>query len=246
MIRVRSGSRLGGETKRLGIGDCGFGVFRRRFLSTVSLIMALGGGEESTKLKLYSNWRSYYSSRVRIALDLKGLDYKYIGVNLLKGEHKSPDVPHPKITDDNDKFPFLDPGEGKPWSVNSANLWHFYINRSYLKGATQEEKMDFYVKTAAQVIGSEEEAKDRMRMITRDCSLDGFGLESCMIGAYKIAGGGGNNNNLSSNSSGSYCEELVPQENFLAACNREMLARGTKLLKRTRKVHVTGDNKNII
>ncbi|KAL3615523.1 Glutathione S-transferase zeta-1 [Castilleja foliolosa] len=224
-MRVRSGSRLGGETKRLGIGDCGFGVFRRRFLSTVSLIMALGGGEESTKLKLYSNWRSYYSSRVRIALDLKGLDYKYIGVNLLKGEHKSP---------------------GKPWSVNSANLWHFYINRSYLKGATQEEKMDFYVKTAAQVIGSEEEAKDRMRMITRDCSLDGFGLEICITGAYKIAGGGGNNNNLSSNSSGSYCEELVPRENFLSACNREMLARGTKLLKRTRKVHVTDDNKNII
>ncbi|KAL3628434.1 hypothetical protein CASFOL_027480 [Castilleja foliolosa] len=48
-------------------------------------------------------------------------------------------------------------------------------------------------------------------------------------------GGGGNNNNSSSNSSGSYCEELVPEENFLAACNQEMLARGTELLKRTRK-----------
>ncbi|KAL3644905.1 hypothetical protein CASFOL_010085 [Castilleja foliolosa] len=55
-------------------------------------------------------------------------------------------------------------------------------------------------------------------------------------------GGGGNNNksnnnnnnNSSSNSSGSYCEELVPEENFLAACNQEMLARGTELLKRTR------------
>lgn len=43
-----------------------------------------------------------------------------------------------------------------------------------------------------------------------------------------------NNNNCSSNSSGSYCEELVPEENFLAACNQEMLARGTELLKRTR------------
>ncbi|KAL3632039.1 hypothetical protein CASFOL_025023 [Castilleja foliolosa] len=46
---------------------------------------------------------------------------------------------------------------------------------------------------------------------------------------------GGNNNNSSSNSSGSYCEELVSEENFLAACNQEMLARGTQLLKRTRK-----------
>lgn len=37
------------------------------------------------------------------------------------------------------------------------------------------------------------------------------------------------------NNSGSYCEELVPEENFLAACNQEMLARGGELLKRTRK-----------
>ncbi|KAI3449678.1 hypothetical protein Pfo_006343 [Paulownia fortunei] len=45
----------------------------------------------------------------------------------------------------------------------------------------------------------------------------------------------GTGNNSSSNSSGSYCEELVPEENFLAACNQEMLARGSELLKRTRK-----------
>lgn len=45
----------------------------------------------------------------------------------------------------------------------------------------------------------------------------------------------GNGNNSSSNNSGSYCEELVPEENFLAACNQEMLARGGELLKRTRK-----------
>ncbi|KAL6505160.1 hypothetical protein OROGR_024977 [Orobanche gracilis] len=43
------------------------------------------------------------------------------------------------------------------------------------------------------------------------------------------------NNNGSSNSSGGFCEELLPEENFLAACNQEMLARGTELLKRTRK-----------
>lgn len=30
----------------------------------------------------------------------------------------------------------------------------------------------------------------------------------------------GNNTNSSSNNSGSYCEELVPEENFLAACSR--------------------------
>ncbi|KAL6531544.1 Glutathione S-transferase zeta-1 [Orobanche minor] len=53
--------------------------------------MANGGGEESKKLKLYSYWRSSCSCRVRIALNLKGLDYEYIAVNLLKGEQKSPE-----------------------------------------------------------------------------------------------------------------------------------------------------------
>lgn len=43
----------------------------------------------SKKLKLYSHWRSSCSCRVRIALKLKGLDYDYIAINLLKGEQKS-------------------------------------------------------------------------------------------------------------------------------------------------------------
>ncbi|KAL3652996.1 hypothetical protein CASFOL_002677 [Castilleja foliolosa] len=98
-----------------------------------------------------------------------------------------PPPPHPKITDD--KFSFLDAVEGKSWPANRGypiNLYQFYIKRSLLKGATQEEKMNFYIKTAAQVIGSEEEAKDRIRMITYDCSLDGFGLEISTDVAYKI------------------------------------------------------------
>lgn len=54
----------------------------------------------------------------------------------------------------------------------------------------------------------------------------------------------GNGNNSSSNNSGSYCEELVPEENFLAACNQEMLARGGELLKRTRKGIIKTHNNN--
>ncbi|KAK4424466.1 Glutathione S-transferase zeta class [Sesamum alatum] len=53
--------------------------------------MASGGGEASKKLKLYSYWRSSCSCRVRIALNLKGLDYEYIAINLLKGENKTPE-----------------------------------------------------------------------------------------------------------------------------------------------------------
>ncbi|XVE65955.1 hypothetical protein DITRI_Ditri08aG0041900 [Diplodiscus trichospermus] len=45
--------------------------------------------------------------------------------------------------------------------------------------------------------------------------------------------GGGNGSNGSSN--GSFSGELVPEENFLGICSRELLARGCELLKRTRK-----------
>ncbi|WOK99430.1 hypothetical protein Cni_G08142 [Canna indica] len=56
-------------------------------------------------------------------------------------------------------------------------------------------------------------------------------------------GGTGNHHNhrhrkqdkeLDSNSS-SFSDELVPEENFLGLCSQELLARGTELLKRTRK-----------
>lgn len=42
-----------------------------------------------TEYTLYSYWRSSASYRVRIALALKGIDYKYIAINLVKGEHRS-------------------------------------------------------------------------------------------------------------------------------------------------------------
>ena len=37
----------------------------------------------TTKFKLYGYWRSGCSWRVRIALELKGIDYEYIAVSLL-------------------------------------------------------------------------------------------------------------------------------------------------------------------
>ncbi len=41
------------------------------------------------RLTLYNAWRSSSSHRVRIALALKGLDYEYVPINLLKNEHAS-------------------------------------------------------------------------------------------------------------------------------------------------------------
>ncbi|KAM7481931.1 hypothetical protein LguiB_006514 [Lonicera macranthoides] len=49
-----------------------------------------GSGEETKKLKLYSNWRSSCSWRVRIALNLKGLKYEYETVDLAKKQHLTP------------------------------------------------------------------------------------------------------------------------------------------------------------
>ena len=40
---------------------------------------------------MYSFWISSCSCRVRIALNLKGLDYEYIAVDLFKGEQQSPE-----------------------------------------------------------------------------------------------------------------------------------------------------------
>ncbi|CAN4108255.1 unnamed protein product [Withania somnifera] len=50
-----------------------------------------GSGEQSKKLQLYSYWRSSCAFRVRIALNLKGLEYEYKAVNLLKGEQRDPE-----------------------------------------------------------------------------------------------------------------------------------------------------------
>lgn len=50
---------------------------------------------------------------------------------------------------------------------------------------------------------------------------------------------GGGSGNGSSNGS-SFSGELVPEENFLGICSRELLAKGCELLKRTRKgIHLS-------
>ncbi|GMN46766.1 hypothetical protein TIFTF001_015945 [Ficus carica] len=50
-----------------------------------------------------------------------------------------------------------------------------------------------------------------------------------------VGGGGGGGNVSNGNSNSSFSGELVPEENFLGICSRELLARGCELLKRTRK-----------
>lgn len=46
---------------------------------------------EPAKLQLYNFWRSSCSQRVRIALNLKGIDYDYRAVNLWEGDQFTPE-----------------------------------------------------------------------------------------------------------------------------------------------------------
>ena len=62
-------------------------------------------------MKLHNYFRSSASFRVRIALELKGLDYDYIPVHIARGEHKtgpfaaiSPDMLVPLLEDDGERF----------------------------------------------------------------------------------------------------------------------------------------------
>ncbi|KAG7991998.1 hypothetical protein I3843_02G106100 [Carya illinoinensis] len=64
---------------------------------------------------------------------------------------------------------------------------------------------------------------------------------AAVIPVDKGIGAGGNGNNGSNgNSNSSFSGELVPEENFLGICSRELLARGGELLKRTRKGDLHG------
>jgi maleylacetoacetate isomerase/maleylpyruvate isomerase len=75
---------------------------------------------------LYSAWRATAPYRVRIGLKLKGLDYDYVGVNLLAGEQHKPAyraVNRQRLT------PALDIGDGDVMTQSLAILE--YLDETY-------------------------------------------------------------------------------------------------------------------
>ena len=70
-------------------------------------------------LTLYSSWRATAPYRVRIALNLKGLDYGYVPVNLAGGEQHTPAF---RTINPQRLTPALDVGEGEIMTQSLAIL----------------------------------------------------------------------------------------------------------------------------
>jgi len=97
-------------------------------------------------MKLYNYFRSSASFRVRIALNLKGLDYDYLAVHIARGEHKtgsfsaiSPDMLVPLLEDDGERFTqsmaiieYLDEIQPEP-----ALLPHDPVGRAHVRALAQ-------------------------------------------------------------------------------------------------------------
>lgn len=76
-------------------------------------------------MKLHGYWRSSTSYRLRIALNLKDVDYDYIPVNLLEGEHKSEAY---RAVNPHGTVPLLDTGDLKITQSLTAIDW---LDRAY-------------------------------------------------------------------------------------------------------------------
>ncbi|HJS05138.1 MAG TPA: maleylacetoacetate isomerase [Variovorax sp.] len=97
-------------------------------------------------MKLYNYFRSSASFRVRIALNLKGLDYDYLPVHIARGEHKtgsfsaiSPDMLVPLLEDEGERFTqsmaiieYLDEIHPEP-----ALLPHDPVGRAHVRALAQ-------------------------------------------------------------------------------------------------------------
>jgi maleylacetoacetate isomerase/maleylpyruvate isomerase len=97
-------------------------------------------------MKLHNYFRSSASFRVRIALNLKGLDYDYIPVHIARGEHKtgsfsaiSPDMLVPLLEDEGERFSqsmaiieYLDEVHPEP-----ALLPHDPVGRAHVRALAQ-------------------------------------------------------------------------------------------------------------
>ncbi len=88
-----------------------------------------------SELKLYNYFRSSTSFRVRIALELKKLDYEYIPVNLLKGEHNQPEY---RKINPMGGVPAL---QHKDFILAQSDAIIEYLDEAFPKANTQTQKL---------------------------------------------------------------------------------------------------------
>lgn len=110
---------------------------------------------------LYGYWRSSAAYRVRIALNLKGLDYEQTSIDLKTGAQGSPGF---KIMNPQGLVPLLVDGDR---AFNQSMAIVEYLDETYpdppLLGQTPEERAR--IRAAAQIIGCDIHPLDNVRVL---------------------------------------------------------------------------------
>lgn len=121
-------------------------------------------------MRLYGYWRSSASYRVRIALNLKNIDYEYIPVHLVKdgGEQHLPD------------YKLLNPGELVPTLVDTENESDFILNQSL---AIIEYLDELYPETN-RLIPAHKLDRARVRMVAYDLACDTQPIQNLRVLQY--------------------------------------------------------------
>jgi maleylacetoacetate isomerase len=122
-------------------------------------------------MKLHNYFRSSASFRVRIALELKGLDYEYIPVHIARGDHKKP--PYADLSADT-LVPMLEI-DGEKLSQSMAIIEYLDETRPEPALLPPDPKNRARVRALAQSIACEIHPLNNLRVLkylVRDMKLD--------------------------------------------------------------------------
>jgi len=123
-------------------------------------------------MKLYNYFRSSSSYRVRIALQLKGLDYDYVPVHLVRGEHLQP--PYADMSPDM-LLPLLEEDGGERFSQSMAIMEYLDETHPEPPLLPPDPAGRAHVRALAQVIACEIHPVNNLRVLkylVRELKLD--------------------------------------------------------------------------